>query len=101
MRCKSEAVEYVHLLFSRHQIIFAEGAPTESLLLGPEALRMLPVVAQEEIEELFPKAAELASMAVPARMIPQRRWQKTLIARSKAAALLPLGFRRARTRALG
>ncbi len=99
IEAKIEAVEYVHLLFDRHQIVFAEGAPTESLLLGPEALRMLPVEAQEEIEVLFPKAAELACLAVPARMIPQRRWQKTLIARSKAAALLPQAFGRGRARA--
>ncbi|PRX35064.1 Hint domain-containing protein [Meinhardsimonia xiamenensis] len=28
-------VEYVHLLLERHEILFAEGAPTESLLLAP------------------------------------------------------------------
>jgi Hint domain len=34
-------VTYVHLLFDRHQILFAEGAATESFRPGPEALEML------------------------------------------------------------
>ena len=33
------AVEYVHLLFDRHEVIFAEGAPTESFRPGPTALK--------------------------------------------------------------
>ena len=77
----------------QHQVIFAEGAPSESLLLGPEAWRMLPIEAREEIELLFPKAAQRASLARPARVIPERRWQKTLVAESKAVALLPHGFK--------
>lgn len=93
------AVEYVHLLFDRHQIVFAEGAPSESLLLGTEALRMLSIEAQEEICSLFPKPAQLASLAVPARMIPQRRWQKTLVAHSNAATSLSRGFGRRQARA--
>ena len=32
-----ETVEYFHLLFDRHEVIFAEGAPSESLFTGPEA----------------------------------------------------------------
>ena len=27
-------IDYVHVLFDEHEIIFAEGAPSESLLLG-------------------------------------------------------------------
>ncbi|UWQ22167.1 Hint domain-containing protein [Jannaschia sp. W003] len=34
-------VRYVHLLLARHEVIFAEGAPAESLLLGPEARAVL------------------------------------------------------------
>lgn len=34
-------VTYVHLLFDRHQILFAEGAATESFRPGPGALEML------------------------------------------------------------
>ncbi|WP_022704177.1 Hint domain-containing protein [Pseudorhodobacter ferrugineus] len=88
------AVDYIHLLFDSHQIVFAEGAPSESLLLGAEALRMLPQAAREEIETLFPKAAQREALAVPARMIPERRWQKALVAQSLSVALLQSGWRR-------
>ena len=30
----AERVEYVHLLFDRHEVILAEGTPTESLFTG-------------------------------------------------------------------
>ncbi|MDN5785537.1 Hint domain-containing protein [Pseudorhodobacter sp.] len=89
---RPQPVEYVHLLFDRHQIVFAEGAPSESLLLGPEALRLLPDDARLEIEILFPEAAQRGALSVPARKIPQRRWQKTLVACSRTATLLPRGF---------
>ncbi len=47
-------VTYFHILFDRHEIVFSEGAPTESLYLGPQALAALSAEAIEEIEYLFP-----------------------------------------------
>lgn len=89
-----QEVEYIHLLFDCHQIVLAEGAPSESLLLGVEALKMLPEAAREEIAALFPDAQARATLGRPARIIPDRRWQKSLVARSKTVALLPRGFGR-------
>ncbi len=50
-------VHYFHLLFDHHQIIFAEGCPTESLHLGQEALKTVGAQTRDEIITLFPELA--------------------------------------------
>ncbi|MBK5932670.1 Hint domain-containing protein [Rhodovulum imhoffii] len=47
-------VSYFHLLFDQHEIIFANGAETESLYLGETALESVGREARREIQELFP-----------------------------------------------
>ncbi|MFN3723536.1 MAG: Hint domain-containing protein [Paracoccaceae bacterium] len=47
-------VEYVHLLFDRHQIISSEGLATESFLPGPQSTRMFDAAVVDEICTLFP-----------------------------------------------
>lgn len=74
-------VEYFHLLFDKHEVIFAEGAPTESLFTGPEALRSISSQALDEILTLFPELAALDYAPKPARYIPSGKLQKKLIAR--------------------
>lgn len=49
-----DRVTYVHFLFDHHQIVFSNGAETESLFTGPEALKTLPDAAREEIFAIFP-----------------------------------------------
>lgn len=51
---QGRAVEYWHLLLDRHAVLFSECAPTESLLLGPQAANMLVPEAVEEVSMLFP-----------------------------------------------
>ncbi|MEP6017234.1 MAG: Hint domain-containing protein [Paracoccaceae bacterium] len=46
---------YVHILLEKHQVIFANGAPAESLLTGPNALRAITDKARQEIFEIFPE----------------------------------------------
>lgn len=74
-------VTYFHLLFDQHEIVFAEGAPTESLFIGPEALNALSPEAKEEILTIFPELAELDYSPKPACYIPPRKQQTQLIAR--------------------
>ena len=74
-------VEYFHLLFDEHEVIFAEGAPTESLLTGPEALKSLSPEAREEILAIFPQVANMNFTPKPARLVPTGRKQKQLITR--------------------
>ena len=49
-----DGITYLHLLFDRHEIVFADGAPTESLYPGPMARQALGPDAVAEIEALFP-----------------------------------------------
>lgn len=52
-------VEYYHFLFDRHEIVEAEGAQSESLFTGPEALKAVDPEARAEILAIFPELAEL------------------------------------------
>ncbi|MEL7465903.1 MAG: Hint domain-containing protein [Pseudomonadota bacterium] len=47
-------VAYHHIMCREHQVILAEGAPTESFYAGAEALRALDVAAAAELFALFP-----------------------------------------------
>ena len=47
-------VTYVHLMFETHQVVFAQGAPSESFYPGPQALRSLSTPARHELLTLFP-----------------------------------------------
>ena len=76
-----QSVEYIHLLFEQHEIIYAEGAPTESLFTGPEALKSISPEARQEILSIFPEVKKLDYRPKPARFIPPRKSQKQLIAR--------------------
>ncbi|WP_282121473.1 Hint domain-containing protein [Ruegeria atlantica] len=67
-----QSVEYYHMLFERHEIVFAEGAPSESLFAGAEALRTVPPAARAEILELFPALATEDFVPPPARPIPSK-----------------------------
>lgn len=79
-------VEYFHLLFDRHEIVFAEGMATESLLLTQRALDGWPAQAVEEIRGLFPQAFRPGWHMPPARPILDRGDAiAALLARAKAA----------------
>jgi hypothetical protein len=49
-----ERVEYFHLLTDQHDIVFAEGTPSETLLTGIHARDAIGPEGLEEIETLFP-----------------------------------------------
>lgn len=78
---EADEVEYFHLLLDEHDVIFAEGAPTESLLVGPGALRAISVEAYCEIADIFPECIDQNWRPCPARYIPPRKQQRKLIAR--------------------
>ena len=48
-------VTYVHLAFDRHEVIWAEGVPSESLHLGAMALASLGDDTRDELLTLFPE----------------------------------------------
>lgn len=47
-------VDYVHLLFDRHQVVFAEGLATESFLPGPQTTKSFDAPLVSEILSIFP-----------------------------------------------
>lgn len=76
-----KAVEYFHILLDRHEIIYAECAPAESLFTGAEALKAIGPEAREEIMSLFPEIADIRYTPIPARYLPEGKEQKRLIER--------------------
>jgi hypothetical protein len=65
-----DGVEYFHMLFDKHEIVFSNGSPTESLFTGPEALKSLPPNSKAEIVALFPEICLANFCATPARPFP-------------------------------
>lgn len=67
---------YTHLLFERHEVIFANGSPTESLLPGAVALRGLTAADRADVLCLLPG---LPHAKTPARPI-LKAWEARLLA---------------------
>jgi len=67
-----ESITYYHMLFDQHEVIYANGAPSESLFTGPEALESVTPEQREEIETLFPEICDPEFIGVPARHIPKK-----------------------------
>lgn len=59
-------VEYFHFLFDRHEVVLSNGAETESLFTGPEALKALGPAVAQEIFTLFPELKNREAGYVPA-----------------------------------
>ncbi|WP_258869660.1 Hint domain-containing protein [Paracoccus thiocyanatus] len=76
-------VEYYHFLFDQHEIVLSEGAETESLYTGPEALKAVGSKAQAEIFALFPELRDRAEDAMPlgARLLASGRMGRKLAVR--------------------
>lgn len=90
VQTKLRQIDYVHLLFDAHEIVFAEGAPSESLFTGPEAWRALPPNAREEIGLMFPDLV-MDHPPLAAAPIPARHLQRELVRRMIKNEQLPLG----------
>lgn len=74
-------IRYVHIMFDRHEIVVSNGAETESLYAGAQALKAVGPAARKEIIELFPSLAELDVPPEPARDMPKGRLVRKLLAR--------------------
>jgi hypothetical protein len=84
-----DGIRYVHFLCDRHEVVFAEGAPSESLLPGPQALRSLAPASRAEVLALFPELAR-SGPGQPARPLVDRRRGAWLAAQLRSArASLP------------
>ena len=74
-------VTYFHMLFDDHQVVFAEGAPSESLYTGPEALKAISDEARDEVLALFPELADREYAPEFASFSPDGRRQTKLVER--------------------
>ena len=68
LRDPCDEVQYFHLMFDTHEVIFAEGAASESFLVG-EYLCGDNTALLNELEQLFPGIAENTAQKTPARRI--------------------------------
>lgn len=48
------AVTYIHMMFDRHQVVYAEGAATESFHLGDQGLEALSPASRADLFAKFP-----------------------------------------------
>lgn len=76
-------VTYVHFLCDDHQVVFSNGAETESLYTGPEALKAVGPAALAEIFVLFPELRDRdpAALPQPARILASGRMGRRLAVR--------------------
>lgn len=74
-------IEYFHLVFDDHEIIYATNAPSESFFPGPVAIASLTNEAREELFMLFPELGSGRSPIVHAKFSPTSRQQRKLISR--------------------
>ena len=58
LRDEGGAVEYFHMLFDTHEIIYAEGCPSESFHPGKQGWKALDQATRDEILTLFPQLAD-------------------------------------------
>lgn len=76
-----DSVEYFHFLFDQHEVVISNGAETESLYTGSEALKAIGKAAQAEIFALFPELHDRDYTPAPARMLASGRMGRKLAVR--------------------
>ncbi|WP_341366898.1 Hint domain-containing protein [Yoonia sp. BS5-3] len=76
-----DSITYFHILLDDHEVLFAEGTPTESLFAGPEGLKSLPAAARAELFAIFPQLADQALTRPHACLIPSGKMQRQLVDR--------------------
>jgi hypothetical protein len=75
-------VEYFHMLFQQHEIVIANGAETESMYLGPQALKNVSTAGRDEIFSLFPELLTSDdTFPKGSRLMPKGRQARHLIER--------------------
>ena len=79
---RAGGVTYFHIVFDDHQVIYAEGAPTESFYFGVEAIKGMSASERRELFELFPELAQSVQTAPrSARKMLADRAQRQLVQR--------------------
>lgn len=66
-QAECDQICYVHFFFDRHEIVFAEGAPTESFRPGKRNLSSMEARMKEELLSIFPELRENPEAIAPVR----------------------------------
>lgn len=73
----AEGVEYFHMLFDQHEVVFSNGAETESLYPGRQALKCVGPKSLRDIFTIFPHLEDTDREPAPARpLVPGRKARK-------------------------
>lgn len=81
-------VRYFHILCSNHEIVFANGAPAETLLPGPQAQEMMGPQAWAELVTVFPRIQETLAKAPPVRPVMRAKRKDNLTRRHRRNGLV-------------
>lgn len=82
----SEAVEYFHVAFDRHEVMITNGLPTESFHPGPASLRGIDRAAVEELLRIFPALRADPAAFGPSALPSLKPWEAALLGQSIPAA---------------
>ncbi|MFK7878018.1 MAG: Hint domain-containing protein, partial [Paracoccaceae bacterium] len=74
-------VTYLHLLCDRHEVIFANGCPSETLLPGQEAMRKVGPEARAELRAILPELATSSESPCSARQLLEGSKRKSVVRR--------------------
>lgn len=87
-RIEGGSVDYVHIMFDRHQVVYSEGLPTESFLPGPQIRNSFEAEIVAEICTLFPEIDPITGTGYSpaARRTLRRHEAMVLMAQGRAAA---------------
>ncbi len=85
-RREGGVVEYFHILFDNHEIIYSEGIPSESLHINRTTLDSLAEESRAEIIELFPEIEERPQVSAVASRMSLKSYEAV-------ALLRQVGFR--------
>lgn len=75
----ADAIAYHHLLFDRHELVLANGAWSESLLVGPNAIDLMGPSARAELATLFPGLLRAKTVAAARPIASGRRTRRLLM----------------------
>lgn len=75
-----ESVTYIHMVFDRHQVVYAEGAAVESLHLGEEGLDALGAAGRADLFAACPEFGADATAFGPTARICARGFEARLLA---------------------
>jgi Hint domain len=82
------SVDYVHLFFDRHQIVFSEGLATESYLPGAQTANAFEERIMAELRAIFPKLDMMSDAVISARP-SLRSYEAQALMRAAQRAVVP------------